>query len=367
MNRMISLIGLLLIVTTVLIISCQDNGPIDQEGTVTIGITDPRTGNTNTSGMASGIINPTNLTKFQITISSIELKPKNGDYVEVLSNASDVDLRQFRGTAKELVSIEIPVGYYESIKVYISGVSITYDGNNYTASTDGGASVTMEAHPSFTFTEQHGVPNVFDGGEITFELPLEFHLATENDAQGVRLFYDAEPSCYEISFDCPICSETHTFAGARPIPHIGVTLEEGIQQIGYSPPLGIEPESSTEVSYYGIHTFIDFHSVGGNINSHTSQHVFRGDNGTLMVDAESMADNPNPLSPDTITATGTTDIRADEIFNCTEIENYLAAAGYTVESGKAYYFSLRKTWNITTDGNTYDLTRTCEPIQVLWP
>jgi hypothetical protein len=366
MKRGLSIWVRSIIVVIAFLVSCKESAP-GPEGTVTIGITDPRAGDTGMRSTLRGIIEPTKLTKFQITISSIQLKQSNEEYVDVLSEAADVDLREFRGTVKELLSVEIPVGSYETIKVGVSAVSITYDGNNYTASTGGGASVTMSAHPGFTFTQADGVPNVFAGGEITFELPLEFELANENDEEGIRLFYDAEPSCYEIPFVCPMCADTHKFAGARPIPYVGVILEEGIQQIYHSPPLGIEPVSETDVDYYGIHTFVDFHTVGGKINAHTSQHVFRGEDGTLTVDAEAMAENSNPLSPDSIAATGTTDIRADETFRCAAIKSNLATAGYTLESGKLYYFSLRKTWNITTNGNTYDLTRMCEPIPVLWP
>lgn len=346
------------------LVQCDKEEP---EATVSIGITDPRAGYTEAYIQSDGIIDPDELTEFQITISSIQLKQSDDEYIDVLGEASDVDLRQFRGTVKELLSLQIPVGSYQAVKVAISGVSITYDGNSYAASTDGAASVTMQAHPSFTFTEQHGVPNVFAGGEITFELPLEFDLPNEGDEGGIRLFYDVEPSCYTIPFACPICADTHTFAAARPIPHVGLILEDGIQQISHSPPLGITPVSVTDVDYYGIHTFTDFHSIGGKINSHTSQHIFRGEDGTLTVDAETMTENSNPLSPDTVAATGTTNIRADETFRCAEMESNLAAEGYTLESGKVYYFSLRKTWNITTDGRTYDLTRMCEPIPVWWP
>ncbi len=367
MNKRLCILMRSIIVLTAFLVSCKSESPTGPEGTVTVGITDPRAGDTGTSRSLRGIINSTKLTKFQITISSIQLKRSTGEYVDILSEAADVDLRQFRGTVEDILSVETTVGSYGNIKVSLSAVSIEYDGNNYTASTGGGASVTMSAHPAVNFTEAQGVPNAFAGGNITFELPLEFELVDENDVEGIRLFYDADPSCYEIPFFCPICSDTHKFAGATTPPHVGVILEEGIQQIYHSPPLGIEPVSETDVDYYGIHTFVDFNAVGGEINSHTSQHVFRGEDGSLMVNAEAMAVNSNPLSPDTIAATGTTDIRADETFKCAEMKSNLAAEGYTLESGKLYYFSLRKTWNITTDGNTYYLTRICEPIPVLWP
>lgn len=367
MKKRLCIIILSIIVVAAFLVSCKTESPTGSEGTVSVGITDPRAGNTGTPSNMRGIINSAKLTKFQITISSIQLKGSTGEYVDILDEAVDVDLRQFRGTVKDLLSVEIPVGSYENIKVDLSSVSIEYDGNEYMASTSGGASVTMSAHPGIIFTEEHGVPNVFASGEISFELSLEFELAYEADAEGIRLFYDVEASCYEISFFCPICSDTHKFAGAATIPHVGVILEEGIQQIYHSPPLGIEPVSETDVNYYGIHTFVDFHNVGGKINYHTSQHVFRGEDGTLMVDAEAMAANSNPLSPDTVAATGKTDIRADETFRCAELKSNLAAAGYTLESGNIYYFSPRKTWNITTGDNTYDLTRICEPIPVPWP
>lgn len=363
MKRRLSSYGWGMLIVITLFIDCKS----ESKAPVTIGITDSRDGNTGMPNKVGGIIDPGKLTKFQIAVSSIQLQQNDGDYIDVLDNGSDVDLMQFRGTVKDLSSVEIPAGSYSSIKVGISGASITYDGNNYTASTSSGATATMEDHPGMTFTEQQGVPNIFASGEIIFELSLMFEITNKEDAMGIRLFYDAEPSCYEIPFVCPICGDTHTFAGARPIPHVGVILEQGIQQIKHSPPLGIEPASETDVNYYGIHTFIDFNSVGGKINLHTSQHVFRGEDGTLIVDAEPMAENPNLLIPDTVAASGTTDIRADETFRCVTLKNNLASQGYTLESGKLYYFSLRKTWHITTGGNTYDLTRICEPIPVLWP
>ncbi len=86
-----------------------------------------------------------------------------------------------------------------------------------------------------------------------------------------------------------------------------------------------------------------------------------------MVDAETMETNNNTLTPNVISASGETDVRADETFNYDQIVNTLSSQGYNLESGHTYYFSLRKTWNITTGGQTYDLTRICEPIPVIIP
>ncbi|MFH2142812.1 MAG: hypothetical protein ABIJ97_10335, partial [Bacteroidota bacterium] len=125
--------------------------------------------------------------------------------------------------------------------------------------------------------------------------------------------------------------------------------------------------SGTDVDYYGIHTFVDFNQVGGTVNSHTSQHVYRGEDGILLVDAETMITNTNPLTPSTVNASGESDIRADETFHYSQIVANLAGQGYTLVSGNYYYFSLRKTWNITSNGQTYNLTRICEPMPVLIP
>ncbi len=87
----------------------------------------------------------------------------------------------------------------------------------------------------------------------------------------------------------------------------------------------------------------------------------------LLIDVEPSVINNNALLPNIIAATGETDVRADETFNYTQISSKLGELGYTLISGSTYYFSLRKTWNITSGNITYEITRTCEPIQVIWP
>jgi hypothetical protein len=309
--------------------------------------------------------NPILLTKCEITISNIQLINNTENYyVESLHNEVTVDLLQFQGTVQELLSIYIPVGSYTSVKISVSGVSTTYDGNNYTAAVGGGASVTLEDVPGFTFTEFHGVINAFASGPITFELPLEFTLDDPADVESVRLFFDAESSTFIVSFS--YSDVTYEFAGIRALPNVAVILEEGIQQIKHSPPISITVDGDN-IDYYGIHTFVDFNAKGGTINSHTSQHVYRGEDGSLLINAEDMATNPNPLSSATIHAEGETGITADETFRFSQIKANLAGAGHTLDNGKTYYFSLRKTWNITTDGKTYDLTRICEPVPVTIP
>jgi len=309
----------------------------------------------------SNIVDATMLTKCEITFSSVKLKNSDGSYTDILSSETTVDLRQFQGTTMtDLLSSNVPTGNYTMIRLEVSGVSTTYDDNNYSASVSGGASVTISGVPV-----TQGVPNCFSTGAVSFETPLVFTIANEGDIEDIHLQFDADASTYVIPFTYQ--TDTFNFAGLRPLFSIILILEEGIQQIMHSPPLGITIVSPNDVDYYGIHTFIDFNQKGGTINSHTSQHVFRGDDGSLIVDAETMITNPNPLTPDTVSATGQTDITADETFHYSDIVTYLGTQGYTLTSGETYYFSLRKTWNITTDGNTYDLTRMCEPIPVVVP
>ncbi|MBU0487222.1 MAG: DUF4382 domain-containing protein [Bacteroidetes bacterium] len=313
----------------------------------------------------SPVINPAELTKCEVTISAIKLKNVDGAYIDVLTSPAAIDLMQFQGTVSSLLSVEIPVGSYTAIRVEASGASTTYEGNNYTASVSGGATVTLADVPGMTFTSAQGVTNAFASGPTSFELPMAFTLVNTSDAESVRLFFDAESSTYVVSYTYQ--TNTWNFAGIRPLPNVGVILEDGIQQIRHSPPLGITIVGTTSADYYGLHTFVDFKSIGGTINSHTSQHVFRGEDGTLLIDAETMAINNNPLTPNAVAASGETDVRADETFNFSAISATLQGQGYTLQSGKTYYFSLRKTWNITTNGQTYDLTRICEPMPVTIP
>lgn len=337
----------------------------EDKATVSLKIYDPRDPHSETKTTTEGIVNSEDLTKCEVTFSSIQLKNSEGNYVELLTASKTVDLRDLQGIVGDLVSTEIPLGDYTQIKVTVSGVSTTYEGNNYTASVSAPATATLAQTPGVTYTQAQGVTNVFAGGAVVFEYNLAFTLADITDFQNVHLQFDTDASVYVISFT--YLTYTWNFAGIRPALNLGIILEEGIQQIRHSPPYGITIASQNEVNYYGIHTFVDFDQNGGTINSHTSQHVFRGADGTLLIDAEPMATNPNVLVPNTVNATGETDIRSDETFRYTEIVSNLQTAGYTLTSGQTYYFSLRKTWNITTNGTTYNLTRICEPIPVVIP
>jgi len=359
-----------LLILSVVILSCKkDDDTIDdtttsttQKGTIKMGISDAKSSHT-TKILKDGIINSSDLTKCEITISSIELKNSNGDYIQILSSPANVDLRVFQGTVSELLNTSIELGTYTGIRVTISGVSTTYEGNNYTASSSSTATVTIQ-NPAMTI-EDGSVENVFDTGNIVFELPVNFQIASTSDVENIRLFFDAEASTYVVSYSYQ--AYTWNFASIRDNMGVSIILEEGIQQIRHSPPMGITVVGGSDVNYYGIHTFIDFNGKGGTINSHTSQHVYRGIDGSLLIDAEPMAENTNTLVPNIVSATGESDIRADETFKYSDIISNLASSGHTLVSGETYYFSLRKTWNITTDGQTYDLTRICEPIPVVIP
>ncbi|MCP4181496.1 MAG: DUF4382 domain-containing protein [bacterium] len=359
------LLAILILLFSIIKTGCKKDDDDTLEvvkATFKMGITDSRDAHSKNL-TDNGIIDPAKLTKLEVTISSIDLKQSDDTYLNVLSEETTINLRDFKGTVRELLNVQIPVGTYKSIKVTYSGVSTTYDGNNYTASISGGASVTLTGIP-YTFTEEHGVENVFSG-EISIEFPVEFFLDTAEDIQGVRLLYDAEASAYEIGFTYN--TTTYLFAGLHQNPSISIILENGIQQIKHSPPLGITISGSGDVDYYGIHTFYDFNQLGGTINSHTSQHMYRGADGSLLVEAEDMAVNSTALVPNTVSATGESGIRADETFKYSTIRAKLEGDGHTFESGKKYYFSLRKTWNISTNDGTYEITRTCEPVAILFP
>ncbi|PKP18215.1 MAG: hypothetical protein CVU05_13990 [Bacteroidetes bacterium HGW-Bacteroidetes-21] len=349
------------VITLIAFTSCKKDKtePEEEKGTIKIGMSDARSPHSNKS---EGIINSTELTKCQITISSIKVKNTSGSYIDLLTTPTNVDLRLFQGTVSNLINTPIPVGSYTAVQIGVSGVSTTYQGNNYTASLTSGASITI-ANPSMTISQ--GVTNAFAAGAITSEMPLSFTVGSSSDVESIRLFFDADASTYVASFDYQ--TYTWNFAGIRPLLQTAIILEQGIQQIRHSPPYGITIVGGGDVNYYGIHTFMDFNAKGGTINSHTSQHVFRGEDGTLLVDAEAMAVNSNPLTPTDINATGETDVHSDETFKYAQILVYLAGQGYTLESGKTYYFSLRKTWNISTNGQTYNLTRICEPIPLTIP
>ncbi|MBN2890656.1 MAG: hypothetical protein JXL97_02205 [Bacteroidales bacterium] len=349
--------------------SCEKENvdvPVDkQKGSFQMNITDARCeqdGNKSVKTDTNDIIDPEKLTKFEVTFSDISIRDSANNLIPIISTSLSIDLRVFRGTVKELIPIEITLGTYNAIVLRISGVNIVYDNNTYIASTTQQAQVTIG---SVSQTISSGIPNPFTT-ELTYELPFEFQIGDTTNINSVRLFFDVETACKEIAFDAPYIG-TVLFAGIRDDFNIDAIFEQNIQQIKHSPPLGIVIETPNDIAYYGIHTFIDFDEKGGTINSHTSQHVFRGDDGSLKIDVETMEINSTPLSPNTVNSTGETDIRADEVFKYVDIKNNLASKGYDLESGKTYYFSLRKTWNITTDGQTYEITRLCEPIPVTCP
>lgn len=357
-------VSLILIISFVMFACKKKDDEKEENGSLKMSISDSRNSHSKDNAK-DGIIIGTELTKCEITISNIKVKDVAGEYINVLSSPVTIDLRLFTASVQDIVSYSIPVGTYSAVKVYISGISTTYEGNNYTASTSAGATVTLEDVPGTTFTEAQGVTNAFVAGEISYEMPISFNIANQDDLESIRLFFDAEASTYIVSFS--YLTNTWNFAAIRTLPMFGIILEQGIQQIRHSAPMGITIVSGGDVNYYGIHTFMDFNAKGGNINSHTSQHVFRGEDGILLVDAEAMANNTNALSPNSVAASGESNIRADETFRYSTIVSNLAGEGYTIESGKTYYFSLRKTWNITSDGQTYDITRICEPIPITIP
>jgi hypothetical protein len=364
-KNLFSISGIIVILSILFLNACKKDKIIDDDpinvAAFSMFITDPKEPHSETKG---DIVTNTDLTKCEITISDIKLKNSSGNYVDVLTNNVSVDLRDYNGTVKDLLSMDIPVGTYSAVKVYISGVSTTYKGNNYSSSVSGSSTVTLADYPGYTLSTAQGVPNAFSTGELSFEVPLSFTMTNSDDAKSVRLFFDAEASTYVESVN--YLTYTFEFAGLRLLPYFGIILEEGIQQIRHSPPYIINI-AGTDVNYYGIHTFMDFNTIGGTIDAHTSQHVFRGENGDLLVDAENMSVNSNPLSPNVVNASGESNIRSDETFHYSAIISNLATAGHTIESGKTYYFSLRKTWTITSNGSTYDITRICEPMPVYFP
>jgi hypothetical protein len=364
-----SIIAVLAILSLPLAWSCsKDKGSLenDKKATLQMNITDARCTQSETKSLKTSvsgdIIDPEKLTEFEVSFSGIFLKDSADNLVTVMNSTTAVDLRSFRGTVKELLPVEIPLGNFKALVVKINGVSITYDNNTYQASTTQAASVTIG---SVSQTISTGIPNPFTS-DMLFEIPLNVQMTDTVAVQGIRLFFDAEASCSEIAIDVPVIGTVY-FAGMRDAVNISAIVEENIQQIKHSPPSGFELTAEDNINYYGLHTFVDFAEKGGVINSHTSQHVFRGEDGTLLVDAEDMEVNASALSVTTISAVGETETRADEVFKYATIKTNLANAGYNLESGKTYYFSLRKTWNITSNGKTYNLTRLCEPIPVVCP
>ncbi len=342
-----------------LLSSCDKNEENLGDGTIKFGITDSRVSGTNKSA-----VDATLLTKFELTISNIELKSEQSGMVSILDNPVTVDLRDYQGKLKSLGELNIPVGVYSEIQITVSGVKIAYAGNVYWSSVEGETGLELSSVPGTVFTPANGVPDYFEAS-MTFAIPLQFEMP-ENNEVSMRIQLDVLPSCQEISFDCPVCGGVQTFAGLNDFFFFSIIFEEGIQQIKHSPPLNIQINGSADVNYTGIHTFVDFNGVGGTINSHTSQHVYRGADGTLLVDVEDMAVNNTPLNPTAINAQGETDVEAQEVFRYSTYKTKLESLGYNLIPGKTYYFSLRKTWNITSGNTNYEITRLCEPIPVIW-
>ncbi|NLA23667.1 MAG: DUF4382 domain-containing protein [Bacteroidales bacterium] len=357
-------LSLIAIIAVFLFNACDKPEEETTNGSIKMKIYDARIPQNSSKSEKSSNFNSSELTTCEITFSNIELKLENGDYISILSSPKTVDLREFQGNPYDLLNIEIPLGAYSAIRISISGVSTSYQNNTYTASVTSGASLSLNNFPQ-TFDDTQGIINVFSNGEISFEFAMPFVLSEESQLQAVQLQFDVDASIYIVSYS--FGSNTWNFAALHQFVNIGYIFEEGIQQIKHSPPYGISLVSGAEANYYGIHTFVDFAENGGTINSHTSQHVFRGSDGSLIVDAEDMAINNSALTPNTVNAVGESDIRADEVFKFFEIKSNLAAKGHELETGQTYFFSLRKTWNISTNGQEYEITRMCEPLPVIIP
>jgi hypothetical protein len=353
-------IFLSVLLTAILFSGCDKNDVDNATGTVKFGITDSRVTATTKSA-----INAELLTQFELTISKIELKNSESGYVTVLESPVTVDLRDFQGVLKNLGEQKIPVGSYTEILITVTGVKISYSGNVYESSVNGETSLSLGDLPGTVFTPANGVPDYFTS-EMSFIIPVQFDIA-ESNTLSMRIQLDVLPSCYEISFNCPVCTVTEQiFAGLNNYFFFSVVFEEGIQQIKHSPPLNIKITGADDVNYTGIHTFVDFNGVGGSITAHTSQHVYRGEDGSLLVDVEDMAVNTTPLNPAVIQASGETDVQALEVFHYSAYKAKLQSLGYQLISGKTYYFSLRKKWTISSGNSTYEITRLCEPIPVVW-
>ena len=332
-------------------------------GTLTLGITDSRTTPTKNS---IGILDASKLTKFEITISKVELKKQGGGTVTAMDQPVTVDLRKFQQSIKELGTVQTPIGKYSGITIYLTGITITYDGNTYTSSVGGTTSLTLGALPGMTFTSANGVPVIFSS-ELSVGMDFEFELTEELNNRNLNISLDVVASCGEIEFPCEPCGGAQKIAVLRDFFQVSFYFEEGIQEIRHSPPLGIELSGGSSAEYFGYHTFIDFNGIGGTINSHKSQHIYRGEDGFDYTEAEDLAVNSTTLTPNTVNATGETKVKAVEVFKFSAIKSNLAAKGVSLTAGKKYYFSLLKVWNITSGNTTYEITRLCEPVPVVWP
>ncbi|NJO89519.1 MAG: DUF4382 domain-containing protein [Chloroflexia bacterium] len=209
MKLMIRLAAFVAIITLIFQGCKKEDSKVEDQptGTVTIGITDTRK-----TVMKAGddIIDATKLSKFEVTISKIELRDKNGAIVEALASSTTLDLRNYQGNVNKLSPANVAPGTYTGVLIYFSGVSITYDGNNYTASTENAPSVTISDYATST-----GIPNPFSGGDIEAEVPFDFEVAQDSSTI-FNITFDVVASCYEIAIDCPICDPVNQyFAGLR--------------------------------------------------------------------------------------------------------------------------------------------------------
>jgi hypothetical protein len=333
-------------------------------GTIKLGLTDTRSSQLKAD---LGIIDASKLTKFELNISQIEFITADGGTISATSEPITIDLRDYQGTIKDLVTVQIPYGSYQGIYLTLSGITITYDGNTYSSIEGTGTSLVFANYPGVTITT--GIPTPF-ATKLFFPMLFNFDLIEADGQRNLNLAIDAVGSCGEIAYTCASCGggSTINFAGLRinNIPFF-YYFEDGIQQISCSPPLGIELNSGTTASYDCEHTFVDFDGIGGTINSDSTQHIYRGEDGSQNVEAEDMAINSSALSTTTISATGKTTVTAHEVFNFSAINTNLSAKGINLVAGKKYYFSLKKTWKITSGIYVFQITRFSESIPVTWP
>ena len=113
------LISVFVIVAAIMLssVSCKKDSSNPEQGTLTIGITDTRS----TQKAGKDIIDASKLTKFEITISKIELRTEDASFISVLEEETSVNLSNYQGNVKELSSMNVPVGKYTGVIIYFSG------------------------------------------------------------------------------------------------------------------------------------------------------------------------------------------------------------------------------------------------------
>ncbi|MCT4643879.1 MAG: hypothetical protein N4A74_02750 [Carboxylicivirga sp.] len=356
-------IGLILLL---LAAGCENNNtnqPINHNSRVEVKVGDTRIIQTETKNArkTTNVIKPNKLNQFEVNITEIELIKTDGKVIPLITEPEIIDLRDFQGIFSKISTAEIELGNYKKLVIQIEGISIKYDNNSYTASTSVAPKIMIGSiNQSFTINEQNPFEN-----PIKIESPLNLNITHESSAPNIRISIDALSSCIEQTYESPI-GQIH-FASINGNLYHEIILEENIQQIRYSPPKGLTADFDGNVEYYGIHTFVDFEESGGEITNHTSQHVYRGTDGTLSINVEEMDNNDKPLSSSTINSIGESDILSYENFNTSEYVTVLKNKGIIINPDSSYYFSLRKKWTINSDGRTYELTRMCEPIPIVFP